>query len=730
MKVVLIELRKLFSSRIFLLIIASTFVLNGYLMFRTANSHEVKPSDYKEVYSAMEGLSDEEKLNWLDARILEFSGQHHYNFEALYELRDECYNVVHYKEYLENIKTRAKYMTNVSLFAKPDTFNYRCVIKTPPAYENVQNVQPKFDVSRGVILATDNSFTDILIGFVLLFAVLSVMLSDREQGMTTLLFSMKRGRGYLLSAKIVALAITLLVGIMIIYIENLMISSMIYGLGELSRPIQSVQGFIGCNLRISVYEYIIIYILFKFIAVFTISMILTLIAINTKNTVSFFGISAFILMTEGILYQIIEPLSIYSVFRYINIISFTKVNDIFCNYNNINFWEYPVPLISTALGSIIIILTICTALSIILYVKKRNIEFRRVSSKLHLFKGKKVHSKLYYAFYKSFVFQKGIFMIILFIAAFDLINDSFVKKYDIADVYYKYYAELLEGEITQETLDFCDSEAARFDEIDTRINELKETSTGFSKDMNELQKQFAPSLGFYPMRERIMKIKDDPHAQVFYDTGYKRAFGRAGYDDDMRYALATMLMCIFLISPLIANDNKYRMSCVINSTKSGKKSYIRRNILIASVYGTVGSIMWIVSYVKLINDYYGHDGLTASIRSITDYNGFTANMTVLQYVAMIVGFRTLFVILSALVMLWISSKCNNITSALLINFAIFALPVIIYLLGAKYVVNLGFVPFLSVNVIINDYSMIMLIVPIIILSVVIIKLCKYKITNK
>lgn len=704
MRVVSTELRKLFSNKMFLLIIAAVFVLNGYLMVRTANSGNAKPSDYKEVYSELEGLSDIEKLDWLDERIQEYSGQHSYNFEVLHELHEECYNVVHYKDYIDNIDAQAKSMTSISIFAQKGTFNYRNIQKTPPAYDNMCDVKPEFDISEGILLATDNGFTDILSGFILLFALLLIMISDREQGMSALLFSLKRGRGYLLTAKIIALAITILVSVALICTENLIISAVLYGLGDLSRPIQSVSGFLGCNIRISVSVYLILYLLFKFLALFLIGMILTLIAVNTKNTVSFFGLTAVVLITEGMLYQKIEPLSIYSIFRYVNIISFTKVNDIFCTYKNINFWEYPVPLIPTVLMAIAVISAVCILLSIIIYIKKRNLEFRRLSSKLHLFKGQRVHSKVYYTFFKSLVFQKGIFVIIVFIFVYSLLNDSFIKKYDIIDVYYTYYADELEGDITQETLDYCESEDARFNEINACIAELQENSAGYSAEVDELQKKLAPSMGFYPMRDRITEIKDQPNAQVFYDTGYKRAFGIGGYDDDMKYALVTMLMCIFLVSPLIANDNKYRMSFVINSTRSGRKSYIRRNILVSSVYGIIASLLWIIPYAKLINDYYGHSGLLASVRSITDFTDFPVNMTVLQYALMVTFLRIFFVTLSALMMLWISSKCRNTTTAILINFAVFALPIIIYLFGAKMMVNIGFTPLLSVNVLINSPS--------------------------
>lgn len=198
MRVITTELRKIFNNRIFLLIIAVVFIMNAYLMFRTANSDDAKPSDYKYIFSELEGLSDSEKLAVFDERIINSTqGLYDYNWELYYELANECYDVVNYKSYLENIETQAESMQSISIFANPDTFNYRSIAKTPSAYQNVQKVQPVFDMSRGIILATDNSFSDILVGFILLFAVLSVMISDREQGMSGLLFALKRGRSYL-----------------------------------------------------------------------------------------------------------------------------------------------------------------------------------------------------------------------------------------------------------------------------------------------------------------------------------------------------------------------------------------------------------------------------------------------------------------------------------------------------------------------------------------------------
>lgn len=345
-------------------------------------------------------------------------------------------------------------------------------------------------------------------------------------------------------------------------------------------------------------------------------------------------------------------------------------------------------------------------LSALSYAKKRNLEFKKINFKLKIGKSNKIHSPIYYTFYKSLILQNGLVIIVVFVALSAFISESFVKKYDIVDVYYQYYTELLSGQSPKEAENFIADESKRFDELNVQATELMQTVNGFSAELNKIQKQLAPSSGFYLLKARFEAIKNIENSRIFYDTGYKRMFGVNGYDDDMKYALLAVLLCIFLISPIISNDNKYKMLSVINSTSSGNKSYIRRNIIVSVIYGIISAMMWLIPYTVTISQYYDFSGMNGSIRSIIDFADFPINMTVLQYLLIIYLLRTLSLIICSLIMLWISSKCRNVTTAVLINFAVFALPVVIYLLGAEVIVNVGFNAILSVNIMLNDISFI------------------------
>ena len=133
------------------------------------------------------------------------------------------------------------------------------------------------------------------------------------------------------------------------------------------------------------------------------------------------------------------------------------------------------------------------------------------------------------------------------------------------------------------------------------------------------------------------------------------------------------------------------------------------------MYGFLSALLWIVPYCITIGQYYGYRCLDAPIQSITDYKNIPINFTVMEYLIVIFVLRTIFVMLSALVMLYVSLRSKNTITAIMVNFAIFSLPIIIYLLGAKFIVNFGFSPLLSVNVLVNEASFLHWAFPIIVI---------------
>ena len=701
MKIFIAEIKKIFGNRLFTSALFIGLIFNAYLFFRESENEKFKPCEYKAAFSCLQGMNDEEKLLWLNKNCESTPENISYSSWILFELRDECDEKVNYPAYLKNIEEQSESMLSASIFLKQGTFNFRNIKKIPKAYEHMKDIQPSFDISKGVILATENNFTDVLCLLIILSAVLSVMLSDKETGMYSFLFSTVRGRGCLTAVKLLVIAAISFGITLLMYSENLVIAHFLYGLGDLSRPVQSLEGFIGCNLILNVFQYLIVYVIMKFMAIYAVGCILAFISINTESNAGFYGILTIVATFQITTYFFIDSMSSLSIFRYVNLIALIKCSDVFSNYVNINFFGYPISLLPVAVFFFIFISFLFTILSVVMCKLKRNLHYRKILAiKLNI--SNHIHSNIWYEFYKSLILQKGFVVISVFVAALLFVSSTIVKKYDAYDKHYQYYTEKINGKVTEESELFLESENEYFNELNGRIDELNKTSPG-SPEISELYIKTIPSSAFYTVAEHSKQIKSIDGGEIFYDTGYKRALGLKGSEDDMKYCLVIMIFCSLMISPLFSYDNAAKTGKIIYSTCSGKKEYRKLNILIAEIYGFFAAVVWIADYAVFIERYYGHSGLNASLESISEFTQSGIKAELWQYIVFVCILRIISVIASTHIMSFISEKCKSVASAVIINISIFALPPLLYIMGAKFMEDFGFNPFLSVNRLINKF---------------------------
>ena len=81
---------------------------------------------------------------------------------------------------------------------------------------------------------------------------------------------------------------------------------------------------------------------------------------------------------------------------------------------------------------------------------------------------------------------------------------------------------------------------------------------------------------------------------------------------------------------------------------------------------------------------YNNEGAEFSIRCIPEFERFF-DIPMVAYIALLCVLRTVSLILCGWMILFISAKCKNVSAVLLISIAIFALPVMLYLAGAEFV---------------------------------------------
>lgn len=682
MRIFCAELRKLFTSPIFIFVTAAAVVLNIYLCL-SAKPVNISDGEYKILYSGLEGLSEQEKTEYIDNALNEL-----YSSEITYEaiMKREFYRneaeqaalIRDYKDYLNGIDEAAKNMTSVSIFADKNSFTYRNISNTPAAYDGVRDVKPEYSPSRGILMAIDNNSTDIMLIFVVLTAVTVLFIKEREASIIGLLKPLRYGRQRLAAIKSLAvLSVCVLFGLVICG-SSLLIGGLRFGLGDLSRPIQSVEGFLGCNLPITVGQAIALIYLFKIAAVFLAGLIFECLCTALFSGFAYLG-AGVIAAVEIFLYVTIENTSWASSFGKVNLAAFVQSSELFKTYLNINLFEYPCNIVTVTVISL-------TA-GIILSFVGEMLLFSRISVKDYKsvqiipsvrYIPKKPFS---YGLYKAFVTHKGAF-IILIIAAVQIGSAiNYTISYNADDLWYHSYCDTLSNMTEEQAEQYIEKENSRFEELYGSMG-----NAGSATVLQHIYEELQAEQGFIKAAEqqRYINSLDSPNKAMFYQTGWRRLFGADGFAEDMTLTLLAALGISFGVSPLISYDNRRNLGFLLYTNKYGRKRYYRQNLTVTAIASLLISAVVNIPHIMGILSLYKTEGADFSIRCISEFEGFF-DISITAYIVLLFLLRTIFLVLCGIIVLYISSKCGSTYTALLISLAIFALPVMLYLAGAEFI---------------------------------------------
>lgn len=691
MRVLFCELRKLFTSGIFLLIVSASVILDLYLCL-SAKPVEVSDGYYRALFGELDGLSNGEMLDRINEKREElYNGE--FTVEAwntlgfLREELEQAELVANYKDYLAEIDASADRMTSVSIFAKKDSFAYKNITKTPAAYDAVREVEPIYSRSEGVLLMTNNPACDIMLIFCALTAVVVLIVKERESGITALIKPLRHGRARLASARSAAVLVCCVLSGVLLYGSALAVGAARFGLGDLSRPVQSLSGFLGCNLPISVGAATVLMFAVKIVAAFLAALIFECLCTALFSVYAYIA-AAVLAAVEVLLYVNIDGNSWAAPFGKINLAAFSDSAEVFRNYLNINIGGEPCNIIFVTLISLTVGIVGFFVLQNFLF---SHIAIKDFKTRQILPTSRHIPKKPFsYALYKQFATHKGALIILLILGVRIYAAANYRIAFSSDEMYYRAYCVRF-SEMTEQQADaFAEAEKQRFEELHER---LWDADIG---EMQAIQKELMAEGGFeraYEQQQYISAL-DSKNKAMFYQTGWRRLFAADGYAEDMQLTLFAALGICFAISPLIAYDNRRRLGFLLYTNVHGKREYFRRCTAVSALTSTLISVSVNAPHIIGILSLYKTEGAEHSIRCIPAFERFF-DIPITAYIAQLCVMRTIVLILCGWVIVFISARCNNVSAVLLISLAVFALPVTVYLAGARFVLPLC-MPF-SVN---------------------------------
>lgn len=733
MRIFLNETAKIFLKKSTVGLLLALAVLNGVLLWVNENnkSEYYSPSQYKAIYDDCVGMSTEEIHEFLTIKtellnlIFEFlygnadenisdknidlkelqsiceSGEYLVYTDNLFRERELLNAVLNdveqctdYENYLQKIDEDAERMKSISLFSDPNSFGYKNVVRTPDDFAHLKGSVLQAAPSKGVEMATGFLVTDLLIFVFIIAAVLSTVTREKELGQLALTRSMQNGRSALGLSKLFACFFAAFVGEIILYSVNFAEAGFVYGFGDLSRQIQSVQSFGGSNLKISVACFFVLFLLAKLFVLFILTAFSYLLAVGFNSSPVFLGTLIAALGAESALYFTIDDASIFCPLKYINLISYVQTDKYFSRYLNLNFFGEPVNGIPVFLITAGFFLIFFSVLAVIIFSKKSPIKTLKLRMpRFNFFAGKT--TKIFpHEYFKIFIAEKALPILIVFIALTLILYKPIKESFsDMDEVYYKQYMLELEGKYDDEKQAYLDEMKAEFDKIEREMQE----SDGNPYIIIQYQKRLAPKRAFEKVLEHAEYLKTTDGGEFLYDKGYLLLTGGDGSGNtDILLALTAMTITLICLAGAYSSEYQTGANVLLKTTPRGRLTTFRSKFLIGIIIiSAVFITVYAPRFYSVLSD-YGMRGINApacSIEILSDYD-----ISILQYLILLCVKRYLAMLAAMMIIFFISTKLKSRGLTLLAGIGILILPILITLLGVDFFKFVLLDPFIIGNV--------------------------------
>lgn len=725
MKIYLGELVKAFCKKTTVGIFIVLAVLNGVLLWVNENQKNdmYTTAQYKSAYADLEGLSVEQAYEQVSLQLqklqlierlsfgedisdtlsqfpeidgeqlmkeyknksyLKYTNDSFSERQLLKDVLAEVESCAKYEDYLTGIDETARKMTGISLFADPDSFSYKNIAKTPGDFAHLKGSELEIAPSKGVEMATEFLATDLIGSIMIMTVVVTIVTREKELNQIVLSRTTFKGRASLGIAKLFTCFTAAFIAEILLYAVNFAVSYFTYGFGDLSRQIQSVYDFNGSDLKISVLEYFILFLIAKLAVYCVFAGLIYLVTVISNTAVKVYGILVVTIAAEAVLYYTISSASYLCPLKYVNILAYANTKDLFSSYLNLNLFGKPVNYMAVFSISIAVMLVAFSVIAVLIFSKQRVLKSRTKKfslAKFSIFKGRTTNLFLQEC-YKIFIGGKALLILIVFAAATFLAYEPIRESFSSADeVYYKQYMLKYEGGYTADKQKMIDEEERKFTEAQTNMaEELANTDGDGIFIMMKYQEILAPQFAFEQVKTHADYLKSTDNGEFVYDSGYKLLTGdESAGNKDLTLGLTAMAMVICCLVYVYSAEYQTGANVLLKTSARGRGETFIIKFAIGMIIVTVIYVLTYAPYFYNVLNAYGTRGIDAPICSLETFAD--RDMSIKGYLILISIGRYIALVCAMLIIYFLSVRLKSVISTFLAGTAVLVLPILLSLLG-------------------------------------------------
>lgn len=608
---------------------------------------------------------------------------------ALYgTIKEELMLLTDYDSYLENIDIKAAQMTQTNLFAEQGTFSYLNIRKTPTDFSQLKNLPLTVSPSLGIKTATDFPATDAIAVLIVLTIIMLLVSREKEQNILILMHTTPNGRVKFGLVKLSTCVLFGCVAIIMLYSTNLTIAGYFYGLGDLSRYIQSVAPMNGSNLKITVSTYLILFYLSKLLAIGVVTAILFIISVLAKSTAQCFGLIAMVTGLFFALFHFLPTDAYVSIFKYVNPIAYFQTYDLYAIYQNRNIFGHPISALLVFLATSAMLFVFIAVFSIYLYGKMNIV--RASNGNTHTFQLFRLnHTNLFaHECYKILISSK----ILLVLVGFVVIRIAFFKPLTVYmtpdEVYYNQYLSGVVGKFTEDKETYIIGEQQYFNYLQNEyITSLQKADGNQLLLILKYQELLAPKAAVDRLANHTSYLKQKSNSEYLDDRGFVILTG--GDQSNLTPIYLALIMTAFIIAfmnEMFGIEYRTQMNNLIQATVFGRKRYLYYKLIIALMLIIVLYIVTYMPYFYQIISAYGSAGIDAPAYSMEHLPN--TSMSIKNYLLVKSLIRFIGYICQVLLIYILSKKFHNNVIVVVLSCFILILPLLLMLFdieGSQYI---------------------------------------------
>ena len=672
------ELKKTFGKRTFLIFAAVCFLSGIFLVTGEKNRGYVFfAQDYKEFYERPEmNGSKEEALSYIAGLD---TGEITAGYFLLSYVKSEVNDTLGYMDYRENIIASADRLSKLPIFSDADGFSRLNMEKTAEVYAGLPKISTVPGPGRGVVMASGYTGS-VLFGIVfMIYIIFALVVREKEIGTLNLTRTTLKGHKSHGVSKLLVCMTLAFISVTVLELINWVLAGYMYGLGDLSRPIQSVPEYMTCVFEINVLEFALITVLFRILFVLMITVMVFFFACIGKTYLSMLLSLAAVSGIEGVLYFTISGNSIFGLFKYMNLFSGADTGFLFGDYINLNIFEKPIWYLPVYIGFTVLLLAVFCLLGVTAYDRISSTFGRSFRIGADILPVKSLSIFLQECFRYLFC-EKAILIVLAFLVfravTFQPVREMFSMP---EDIYYKQYMLQLSGLYSEEKEREIGKEWEAYEAIQEEYREnivLTEDET----IKNLMSSKYQEETKKYAVLDRVESkgryLKENGGAFV-YEQGYRILTNDTPGEKDNRLlsvmAALLMLICaVFMYAP----DYQSGVDRIVKTTAKGRKSlFIRREVLGTVILLLTFLITYIPFFVSVLNA-YGDSGFSYPACSLSHLNWVPVWISIRGYLVLLSIVRFMILWLEMNLVYLISVKVRSISYTLIIGAALFVIPVV------------------------------------------------------